>query len=147
MTTTRVAFRPAYSPEVCALSPRHTEELNRLYSQGGGDAFSVTQLALGVFCGVHDKGRIVAAAGTHLISPTYGMGAVGNVFTEEMYRGRGYGTITTSAVVAELFQRGIRDVVLNVAQANTTAIRIYERLGFTKYCQFLETSAVRRVQV
>jgi predicted GNAT family acetyltransferase len=111
---------------------------------GGGDAFSAMQLALGVFYGVRDGGRIVAVAGTHLVSPAFGLGAVGNVFTEETYRGRGYGTTTTSAVVTELFQRGIRDVFLNVAQANSTAIGIYERLGFNKYCEFLETVAVRR---
>jgi len=137
-------FRPVPLPEVAALSPRHTDALRRLYAQGGGLAFSPTQLATGVFYGVSDRGRIVAAAGTHLISPNYGIGAVGNVYTEEAYRGRGYGTATTSAVVTELLGRGIRNIILNVAQVNTTAIRLYERLGFTKYCPFLEMLAQRR---
>jgi len=137
-------FRPVPLPEVAALSPRHTDALRRLYAQAGGLAFSPTQLATGVFYGVSDRGRIVAAAGTHLISPNYGIGAVGNVYTEEAYRGRGYGTATTSAVVTELLGRGIRNIILNVAQVNTTAIRLYERLGFTKYCPFLEMLAQRR---
>jgi ribosomal protein S18 acetylase RimI-like enzyme len=144
MTLQPKDFRPIEAPQVIALSPRHTDELERLYAQGGGDAFSPTQLATGVFYGVADRGRIVAAAGIHLISPTYDIAAVGNVYTHRAYRGRGYGSATTSAVVAELFRRGLRYVVLNVAQANTVAIRIYERLGFTKYCPFLEMLAVRR---
>jgi len=137
-------FRPVPSPEVLALSPRHTDALRRLYSQGGGLAFSPMQLATGVFYGVSNRGRIVAAAGTHLISPSYRISAVGNVYTQETYRGRGYGSATTSAVVTELFRRGIREVFLNVAQTNVTAIRLYERLGFTRYCPFLEMLAQRR---
>jgi predicted GNAT family acetyltransferase len=49
--------------------------------------------------------------------------------------------VATSAVVAELLQLGIRDVILNVNQDNATAIRIYERLGFERYCPFLEGPA------
>jgi predicted GNAT family acetyltransferase len=145
MTVHQGDFRPLPSPAVQPLSPRHTDELRRLYAQGGADAFTPTQLATGVFYGVRDRGRLVAAAGTHLVSPTYGMGAVGNVYTNPICRGRGYGTATTSAVVDELFQRGLRHVFLNVAQDNTSAIRIYERLGFAKYCSFLEMFARRRV--
>ncbi len=144
MTLQRRDFRPVCSREVQELSPRHSEELKQLYAQGGGDAFSPTQLAVGVFFGVLDRGRIVAAAGTHLVSPSYGIGALGNVYTDAAYRGRGYGTATTSAVVAALFQRGIRHVILNVAQDNPTAIRIYESLGFTKYCPFLEMVGLRK---
>jgi predicted GNAT family acetyltransferase len=84
---------------------------------------------------------LVAAAGTHLVSATYGVAAVGNVFTHPDHRGQGYGTVTTSAVVAELLRRGIRDVILNVGQDNAGAIGIYERLGFERYCPFLEGPA------
>jgi len=144
MTVQADRFQPIRSREVLSLSPRHTEELQRLYALGGGEAFSPTQLATGVFSGVAVYGKLVAAAGTHLISPTYGLAAVGNVYTEESWRGRGYGTATTSAVVTNLFERGIRHVFLNVAQTNTVAIKIYERLGFVKSCAFLEMLAVRK---
>jgi ribosomal protein S18 acetylase RimI-like enzyme len=144
MAIQRSDFRPVYSREVLELSPRHCEELKQLYTQGGGGAFSPTKLAVGIFFGVLDRGRIVAAAGTHLVSPSYGIGALGNVYTDAPYRGRGYGTATTSAVVAALFQRGIRHVILNVAQDNLTAIQIYECLGFTKYCPFFEMVGLRK---
>ncbi len=139
-----VSFRPVGLRLPRRLSPRHAAELERLYALGGGLAFNPTQLATGVFYGVVERGRVVAAAGTHLVSPTYKLAAVGNVFTDPAHRGRGYATASTSAVVRELFQRGMRYVILNVAQSNHGAIRIYERLGFAKYCPFLEMLAVRQ---
>ncbi|HHH41551.1 MAG TPA: GNAT family N-acetyltransferase [Chloroflexi bacterium] len=137
-------FRPVSHPDVVPLGPIAVPQLEQLYALGGADAFSPTQVATGVFYGVRLHGRLVSAAGTHLVSPTYRVAAVGNVFTAPEYRGRGYATAATSAVVAELLKRGIQDVVLNVARDNAPAIRIYRRLGFREHCLFLEGLAVRR---
>ncbi len=137
---------PHPSPRVEALWPQDAGTLEQLYAQeDGADAFSPAQLAAGVFYGVYDGERLVAAAGTHLVSPTYRMGAVGNVYTRQAYRGRGYGASTSSAVVAELFRRGIHHVFLNVGQANAQAIRDNDRPGFTRYCPFLQMIAARRL--
>ena len=43
----------------------------------------------GVYYGVRVGGRLVAAAGTHVISPTARLAVVGNVLTHAHYRGRG----------------------------------------------------------
>jgi GNAT superfamily N-acetyltransferase len=124
------------------LGETHAGPLAALYATGGGAiAFSPSQLAGGVFYGAFAGGQLVAAAGTHLVSPAYSVAAVGNVFTHPEYRGLGYGSATTTAVVAELLACPIRDVVLNVGQENGRAIRIYERLGFERYCPFLEGPA------
>jgi ribosomal protein S18 acetylase RimI-like enzyme len=136
-------FRPAQG-DCSRLRPSLSDQLAKLYALGGGGAFDLTQMQHGTFYGVLVDGQLVAVAGTHLVSPTYGVAAVGNVFTHPSYRGQGYGTATTSAVVAELLRRGIRDVILNVGQDNTAAIRIYERLGFARYCAFLEGPASYR---
>jgi GNAT superfamily N-acetyltransferase len=128
----------AGSGDCIRLSPAHHDRLAELYSLGGGDAFDLAQLQYGTFFGTLVKNRLVAVAGTHLVSPTYGVAAVGNVFTHPHYRRQGYGTATTSAVVAELLARGIQDVMLNVGQNNVSAIHIYERLGFERYCPFFE---------
>jgi predicted GNAT family acetyltransferase len=104
-------------------------------------AFHVSQMQPGVFYGLWVEGYLVAAAGTHLLSPTYGLAAVGNVFTHPSYRRKGYGLAATSAVVSALLETGIRDIVLNVSQKNLPAVRIYERLGFERYCPFLEGPA------
>jgi ribosomal protein S18 acetylase RimI-like enzyme len=132
------------APEGCIpLTPAHAGRLTQLFTLGGGLAFSPAQIARGVFYGVLVEGQVVSVAGTHLVSPTYGVAGIGNIFTHPDYRGRGYGTATTSAVASELVRRGIDDVVLNVAQDNAPAIRIYERLGFERYCPFYEGPAVR----
>lgn len=136
-------FRPV-AGNCVRLTPAHTDQLAELYALGGGDAFNPVQMQRGVFYGVLANGQLVAAAGTHLVSPTYGVAAVGNVFTHPDHRRRGYGTATTCAVVAELLQRGIRDVILNVSQNNAGGIRIYERLGFERCCSFLEGPATSK---
>jgi predicted GNAT family acetyltransferase len=110
---------------------------------GGGDAFAPYQLrdlgsgSGGVYYGVEVSGQLVSVAGTHLVSPTFGVGAVGNIFTHPAHRRRGYGTACTSQVVQELLARDL-DVVLNVNRENTDAIGIYEKLGFRKHCPYLE---------
>jgi GNAT superfamily N-acetyltransferase len=123
------------------LTPAHSSQLTELYSLGGGIGFSTTQIQYGVFFGIFMERKLIAVAGTHLISANYGVAAVGNVFTHPDFRGRGYGTSTSSAVVSELLEIGIPDIILNVAQDNASAIRIYERLGFKNYCPFFEGPA------
>jgi GNAT superfamily N-acetyltransferase len=147
----RMALHPdrfrAVSGPCVRLGPGDAGALAELYAYGGGGAFSPAQLAQGVFYGVRkaDGGlaedRIVAVAGTHLVSEAYGVAAVGNVFTHPDHRGRGYATITTRAVVAELLARGIHDVILNVSQANAAAQRVYEKLGFARGGAFYEGPA------
>jgi GNAT superfamily N-acetyltransferase len=125
------------------LTPSHAGQLTRLFTLGGGLAFSPEQIARGIFYGVLAEDQIVAVAGTHLVSPSYGVAAIGNVFVHPACRGRGYGTATTSAVAQELLGQGIQDVVLNVGQDNAGAIHVYEKLGFERYCPFFEGPATR----
>jgi len=141
----RMILQPArFQPvngDCIQLGVAHSDQLTELYALGEGNAFGPSQVQQGVFYGVLASDRLVAAAGTHLVSRTYGVAAVGNVFTHPDFRGRGYGTASTSAVVAELLRLGIRDVVLNVGQENEVAVGVYERLGFECYCPFLEGPA------
>jgi GNAT superfamily N-acetyltransferase len=134
------AFKPVAS-DCVRLRAADAQELEALYELGGGLAFSPAQVEQGVFFGIYEQGELVSAGGTHLASPTYGVAAVGNVFTHPQHRGRGLGTATTSAVVEALQRMAIRDIVLNVGQANEGAARIYERLGFERYCPFFEGPA------
>ena len=53
-------------------------------------------------------------------------------------RGRGLAGCVTTQVAAELLRRDIRTLALNVHQLNSAAIGVYERLGFTRYCEFVE---------
>lgn len=135
-------FRPIPGRTI-KLDISHLDALHQLYRLGGGDAFAPYQLRDGIYYGVEANGRLVSAAGTHLVSPTFGVAGVGNIFTHPNHRRRGYGTACTSHVVEELLAQGL-DVVLNVNQENVEAIRIYEKLGFRRYCPYIEVIGNRK---
>lgn len=133
-------FRP-HDGRVIRLSRRHLSCLQRLYR--GEGVFASYQLDSGVYYGVEVGGELVSVAGTHLISPSYQIAAVGNIFTHPSHRGQGYATACTSAVVEELLSRPLA-IVLNVARSNDVALTLYKRLGFRVYCPFIEALGVRK---
>jgi ribosomal protein S18 acetylase RimI-like enzyme len=106
------------------------------------DAFTADQLAQGVFFGLYIDDDLVAIAGTHVLTPEFGVAAVGNVFTRPDMRGRGLGTQVTAAVVRELMTNGLQTIVLNVAMDNHPAIRVYRKLGFWPYRGYYEGVAL-----
>jgi ribosomal protein S18 acetylase RimI-like enzyme len=109
------------------------------------DFFNAEMLAHGVFYGQFEGPALVAAAGTHLVAPGEGVAAIGNVYTRRDRRGRGLAAQVTSAVAAQLLRHAAPLLVaLNVNQANQAALRVYERLGFRRYCPFYEGLAQRR---
>ena len=81
------------------------------------------------YYGIRVNGRLVAAAGTHVVSRTARLAVVGNVLTHTDYRGRGYAKAVTGAVTAELL-RYCDEVVLNVRSDNPPALQAYSRLGY-----------------
>ena len=135
-------FRPVPDPSV-KLDLSHLDALRQLYRLGGGDAFAPYQLRDGVYYGVETDGHLVSAAGTHLVSPTFGVAGVGNIFTHPNHRRRRYGTACISQVVEELLAQSL-DVVLNVNRENAEAIRIYEKLGFRRHCPYIEVIGNRK---
>jgi ribosomal protein S18 acetylase RimI-like enzyme len=135
-------FRTVPAPAV-RLSPADLDRLNALYAWGGPGFFTAPQLEHGVYYAIHDDGTLVAAAGTHIVSPEYGIAAVGNVYTHPDYRNRGYARACTGAVVNEVLSIGCPSVVLNVRQDNEPAMRAYTRLGFRIHCPFIETPGRR----
>jgi predicted GNAT family acetyltransferase len=130
------------------LGPGDLLALEGLYADGeavgeGPAFFGASMLETGVYFGVWEGEALVSAAGTHLAVPTESVAAVGNVYTRRDRRGQGFGAQVTGAVAAELLGMDLRTVVLNVSQANTAAISVYERIGFRRYCPFYEGLAVR----
>lgn len=136
MWVDRARFRP-YPATVQRLLPVEIGELNRLYQLGFASWLPSSAIADGVYYGMRVHGRLIAAAGTHVISPTARLGVVGNVLTHVDYRGRGFATAVTGAVTAELL-RTCDQVVLNVRADNPPAISAYRRLGFAEHARFEE---------
>jgi ribosomal protein S18 acetylase RimI-like enzyme len=136
MWVDRAHFRP-YPATVQRLLPVEIGELNRLYQLGFASWLPSSSIADGVYFGMRVNGRLIAAAGTHVISQTARLAVVGNVLTHTDYRGRGFATAVTGAVTAELL-RTCDQVVLNVRADNPPAINAYRRLGFAEHARFEE---------
>jgi ribosomal protein S18 acetylase RimI-like enzyme len=141
-------YRPVASGDAQRLGLDDLPALRALYADGepvgeSPDFFYPDMVTEGVFYGVREGDELIAAAGTHLVVPEESIGAIGNIYTRRDRRGRGLASRLTSAVAAELLRQGLRTVALNVNQGNAAAIRVYEPLGFRRYCSFCEGVAVR----
>ena len=136
MWVDRGTFRP-YPAEVARLLPVEVGDLNRLYQLGFTTWLPPSAVAEGVYYGIRVGGRLVAAAGTHVISPEARLGVVGNVMTHANFRGRGYATAVTGAVTADLL-RFCDQVVLNVRSDNAPALQVYRALGYREHVRFEE---------
>jgi ribosomal protein S18 acetylase RimI-like enzyme len=136
MWVDRARFRP-YPATVQRLLPVEIGELNRLYQLGFASWLPSSAISDGVYYGMRVNGRLIAAAGTHVISPAARLAVVGNVLTHTDFRGRGFATAVTGAVTAELL-RTCDQVVLNVRADNPPAINAYRRLGFVEHTRFEE---------
>jgi ribosomal protein S18 acetylase RimI-like enzyme len=141
MWVDRTRFRP-YPADVQRLLPVEIGELNRLYQLGFASWLPSSAIAEGVYYGIRVGGRLVAAAGTHVVSPQARLAVVGNVLTHVDYRGRGYATAVTGAVTAELL-RTCDQVALNVRSDNPPALQAYRRLGYAEHVRFEERLAHR----
>jgi ribosomal protein S18 acetylase RimI-like enzyme len=136
MWVDRARFRP-YPAQVQRLLPVEIGELNRLYQLGFASWLPSSAIADGVYYGMRVNGQLVAAAGTHVVSPAARLAVVGNVLTHMDYRGRGFATAVTGAVTADLL-RTSDQVVLNVRADNSPAINAYRRLGYAEHARFEE---------
>ena len=145
-------YQPAPIEQAVRLGTGDLEALQRLYSDGepGGespDFFIPSMVSQGVYFGVYAGSDLISAAGTHLVISEEGVGAIGNVYTRRDHRGRGLAATVTSAVTNELVRMNLPTIVLNVDQRNQHAIRVYERLGYARYCAYYEGSAGSPVRV
>ena len=136
MWVDRTHFRP-YPATVGRVLPVEIGELNKLYQLGFASWLPSSAITDGVYYGMRVNGHLIAAAGTHVVSPTARLAVVGNVLTHVDYRGRGFATAVTGAVTTELL-RTCDQVVLNVRADNPPAINAYRRLGYAEHSRFEE---------
>jgi ribosomal protein S18 acetylase RimI-like enzyme len=133
----KASLQPVFDPGVERLAPIDAGELNRLYRLGFGSWLPPQAIADGVYFGIRVNGRLVAAAGTHVIGRRARIAVVGNVLTQPEFRGRGYAQATTAAVTARLLEF-CDHVVLNVRSDNPPALNAYRRLGYAEHVRFEE---------
>ena len=118
------------------LEPKHAPLLAELYSSSPEEfQFSRSKQRCkellekcGVY-GIFDKDRLVSAAVSVKMLPD--VGEIRGVFTHPKYRGRGVGTMATSAATEDVLKHADGSN-LYVGAHNIPAIKVYEKLGYRK---------------
>jgi predicted GNAT family acetyltransferase len=142
--TDTAAVRAVDLGAVMAATAADAEALAAFYDESyPGHWFDARMLESGQYRGIREAGRWVAAAGVHVYSAAYRVGALGNIATAASRRRHGLGRTVTAAVCASLLSSA--DVIgLNVLADNAAARSCYEGLGFTYVCEFDEVLLDRR---
>ncbi|SCL72856.1 Predicted acetyltransferase, GNAT family [Micromonospora citrea] len=134
------------APAGVVLGAADLPALNRLYAQAyPGNWFDPRMLDTGQYVGVRDGDEVVSVAGVHVFSPAYRVAALGNVTTHPRARGRGLGAAVVAALCGRLLG-SVAHVTLNVKADNGPAVRLYERLGFTRVADYGEYALTARVR-
>ncbi|MFJ6760818.1 GNAT family N-acetyltransferase [Streptomyces sp. NPDC091273] len=122
------SLRAEPAPEAVRLGPRDVPEILGLIELTKPGPFLPRTVELGTYLGVRHRGRLIAMAGERLRPP--GWTEISAVCTHPDHRGSGLATRLVRAVATGIRERG--DVpFLHTAASNTTAIRLYESIGFT----------------
>ncbi|WP_062462734.1 GNAT family N-acetyltransferase [Demequina soli] len=93
-----------------------------------GPFFSETH-RIGAYYGIKEDGRLVAMAGERLTTPSWT--EISAVCTRDSHRGRGLATRLMEVVGHGIGEAG-RRAFLHTGAGNTTALRLYEHLGFER---------------
>ncbi|CAM5663885.1 hypothetical protein SAVIM338S_06847 [Streptomyces avidinii] len=122
------SLRAEADPEAVRLGPADVPEILELIALARPGPFLPRTVELGTYLGIRREGRLVAMAGERLRPP--GWTEISAVCTHPEHRGGGLATRLVRAVAAGIRDRG--DVpFLHTTEANASAIRLYESLGFT----------------
>ncbi|SNR36987.1 GNAT family N-acetyltransferase [Actinomadura mexicana] len=114
-------------PGVVGLGADSVPEMLDLVARTRPGPFWPRTHELGAYVGVRDEGALVAMAGERLRPP--GWTEISTVCTAPEARGRGHAARLIRALAARIVSRNERPF-LHVAETNTQAIALYERLGF-----------------
>ena len=140
MTGEDLAAAASADPEAVPLGPADVPEMLDLTERTKPGPFMTRTVELGTYLGFRRDGELVAMAGERL-HPA-GWAELSAVCTDPAWRGRGLATRLILALTAEITARG-EIPFLHALTANTTAIKLYEDMGF-RHRQTL-TFAVARV--
>ncbi|MEO3771025.1 GNAT family N-acetyltransferase [Micromonospora sp. B9E7] len=144
MALTDPARLSAVRPEGVVLGTADLPGLRRLYARAyPGNWFDPRMVDTGQYLGVREGGELVAVAGVHVWSPVYRVAALGNVTTHPRWRGRGLGAAVVAALCVRL-RETVEHVTLNVKVDNRPAVRLYERVGFTRVAEYEEWTLTAR---
>jgi GNAT superfamily N-acetyltransferase len=124
--------------EIKQLSMGDIGEIIDLFGFYPDNFFEPAQLSTGYYYGVRIREKLVSVAGVHVFSPQVRVACLGNIVTHPEYRGRGLSTRCTSHLCSQLAKAGIDLFALNVERSNSSAVRVYKKLGFEEHATYLE---------
>ncbi len=122
-----VALEARPDPEAVELTAADVPEILDLVERTQPGPFRRRTIELGTYLGIRRDGRLVALAGERLHPP--GWTEISAVCTDPAHRGQGLATRLVRAVAHGIRARG-EHPFLHAAASNTTAIRLYESIGF-----------------
>ena len=109
-------------------NPHHLEQFLELKREAGvSEAGALYAIRAFRYYGVFEDGVLASVACAYLRLPE--VWAIGDVYTREEYRGRGYAKAATSAITADALRAGAI-ALLHVAEDNAPALRVYRALGY-----------------
>jgi ribosomal protein S18 acetylase RimI-like enzyme len=109
------------------LGPDDVPEMLDLVAKTRPGPFLPRTVELGRYLGIRRNGALVAMAGERLRPP--GWSEISAVCTDPGFRGQGFATRLTLALLSAITDRGDMPF-LHAAADNVSAIRLYESLGF-----------------
>jgi ribosomal protein S18 acetylase RimI-like enzyme len=115
-------------PEIIRLGPGDADDALALVERTRPGPFRARTIEMGTYLGIRRDGVLVAMAGERIRIP--GFCEISAICTDEAWRGHGLASLLTLAVAAGIRARG-ETPFLHAVATNTTAIRVYEHLGFT----------------
>ena len=139
----RDQYQPLGDTEgVVQLGHRDTGGIMGLFQRYYPDhLFEPAQLDSGLYSGLRSEDdQLIAVAGIHLLNPEYRVAAIGNIVTDQSYRGQGHATRCVQHILGQLFE-AVDHVALNVVEDNAPAIHCYRKFGFQTTTRLIEARA------
>ncbi|PXW31337.1 UNVERIFIED_CONTAM: FR47-like protein [Williamsia faeni] len=123
-------------PDAVDLGEADVPEVLALTSATKPGPFEIRTIELGTYVGIRDRGELVAMAGERMHVP--GWTEISAICTAHSHRGRGLAVRLIHTLVGQIEARG-EQAFLHAAITNTSAIDLYNRLGFRERRRLVAT--------